>query len=131
MFYRVLWLVIMTLFMLVSISKLQDTSIYDMKRTLYEKNFVEDFKMLPSPTIYGVADPDEKLDILNSLITECIERHAPLRRTKITSQDRLKDPTILDLQKQRSILQANARRSKATQAWEQFCSACNCLKAFN
>ncbi len=101
------------------------------EKNFNELNFVKDFKTLPFSVIYGVADPDEKLDILNSLITECIERHAPLRRTKITRPPApwLKDPTIQDLQEQRNVLQANARRSKDAQAWELFRSARNRLKA--
>ncbi|CAB3997878.1 Hypothetical predicted protein, partial [Paramuricea clavata] len=62
---------------------------------------------------------------------KCIERHAPLRRTKITRPPApwLKDPTIQDLQEQRNVLQASARRSKDAQAWELFRSARNRLKA--
>lgn len=43
------------------------------------KTFLEDVAHLPLSLVYSSNDPDEQLEILNSLLTECIERHAPLR----------------------------------------------------
>ena len=34
--------------------------------------------------IYGIDDPDEKLEIFNDLLSECINNHAPLKRVKVT-----------------------------------------------
>ena len=31
-----------------------------------------------------MEDPENKLDIFNTLVTECIHRHAPLKRIKCT-----------------------------------------------
>ena len=54
-----------------------------------EKNFnadafIEDFEQLPLSIMYSTDDPDMQVDLLSSLICECIDRHAPLKRTKVT-----------------------------------------------
>ena len=49
-----------------------------------EESFVEDFSTLPMSIISYSDDPDEQLQTLNSLILECIERHAPLKRIRVT-----------------------------------------------
>ena len=55
--------------------------------------------------IYGVDDPEEKLEIFNSMLFECLERHAPLKRVKITpSAPWLKDESINTLQAKRNEL---------------------------
>ena len=38
-----------------------------------------DFQKLPFSTVYTMEDPEDKLDIFNSLVTECIDRHAPIK----------------------------------------------------
>ena len=48
------------------------------------KDYVDDFKTLPLALVYSFEDPNEQLDTLNNLILECIERHAPLVKTKFT-----------------------------------------------
>ena len=71
-----------------------------------ESSFIEDFKTLPFTASFGVSDPDEKLEILSSLIKECIDRHAPLKLTKVTRPPApwLKDPAIAELKEQRDRL---------------------------
>ena len=54
-----------------------------------EKNFnadafIEDFEQLPLSIVYSTDDPDMQVGLLSSLIRECIGRHAPLKRTKVT-----------------------------------------------
>ena len=46
--------------------------------------FKEDFSTLPLSLIYHLDDPDEQLETLNTLISECLERHAPLRKVRAT-----------------------------------------------
>ena len=57
---------------------LQDPIIFD------KEAFFADFAQLPLSLIYPSDDPDEQLGTLNSLFTECLERHAPLRRCRMT-----------------------------------------------
>ena len=47
-------------------------------------SFKQDFSTLPLQTIYGMESPDDMVGILNSLVSECIDRHAPLRKVKVT-----------------------------------------------
>ena len=67
-----------------------------------EKNFnadafIEDFEQLPLSIVYSTDDPDMQVDLLSSLIRECIDRHAPLKHTKLT---RPPAPWMKDLDKQ-------------------------------
>ena len=48
------------------------------------KDCIDDFKTLPLALVYSFEDPNEQLDTLNSLILECIDRQAPLVKTKFT-----------------------------------------------
>ena len=51
-----------------------------------------------------MVDPEDKLDIFNTLVTECIDRHAPLKRTKCTRPPapRLKSFDIQQLKSERN-----------------------------
>ena len=37
------------------------------------------FQKLTFSTVYAMEDPEDKLDIFNNLVTECIHRNAPLK----------------------------------------------------
>lgn len=58
--------------------------------------YVKDFQTLPFNVVYALDDPEEKLSIFNDLTKECIDRHAPLIRTKITRAPApwMRDPAI-------------------------------------
>ena len=89
------------------------------------------FQILPLSEIYGTLDPNEKLHVLNHLIRLCIDRHAPLKHTKIArpSAPWLKDPQIIQLKAEFDFLQSTARMRKDDQTWQMFCNARNPLKA--
>lgn len=53
-------------------------------KSLNESLFIEDFSTLPLSVIAYSDDPDEQLESLTSLFVECLERHAPLRRVRVT-----------------------------------------------
>ena len=96
-----------------------------------ESSFIDDFKTLPFAASFGVSDLDEKLKILSSLIKECIDRHAPLKLTKVTRPPALwlKDPAMAELKEQRDRQRSAARASNNNkETWEKFCAARNCLK---
>ena len=46
--------------------------------------FQNDFSTLPLSLIYSYDDPNEQLDVLEKLFNECLERHAPMKRVKVT-----------------------------------------------
>ena len=100
-------------------------------KTFHESSFIQDFKTLPFAASFGVSDPDEKLEILNSLIKECIDRHAPLKLTKVTRPPApwFKGPAIAELKEQRDRLRSAARASNNNkETWEKFRAARNRLK---
>ena len=68
------------------------------------KDCVDDFKTLPLALVYSVEDPNEQLDTLNNLIPECMERHAPLVKTKFTHPPApsMKQLDIADLPKKKN-----------------------------
>ena len=39
--------------------------------------------------IYGIEDPNEKLEIFNDILSKCINNHAPLKRVSDTTSDAL------------------------------------------
>ena len=48
------------------------------------ENYVTDFQQLPLNLAYSFDDPDDQVAMLNKLITDCINIHAPLKRVKLT-----------------------------------------------
>ena len=102
-----------------------------------EKNFnadafIEDFEQLPLSIVYSTEDPDMQVDLLSSLIRECIDRHAPLKHTKLT---RPPTPWMKDLDKQLttskrlSISSDFARVSKDEVTWTRYREMRNELKS--
>ena len=97
----------------------------------FKKNeYTQDFESLPFNIIYAIDDPDEKLEVFNKLIAECIEHHAPLKRTKITRPPApwLHDDNIRDLQNQRDSLRREAHTFNTTAVWQAFRDVRNQLK---
>ena len=76
------------------------------ERNLDMEAFAKDFEALPLSLVYYTADPEAQVDMLSSLITECIDRHAPLRRTKVTRPPApwMKELDIQQLQRERHTL---------------------------
>ena len=81
------------------------------ERTLSMDDFVKDFATLPLSIVYAVQDVSDKVDLLNKLTIECIEKHAPMRRVKITRPPApwMKDLNITHLQRERNRLRNVAR----------------------
>ena len=46
--------------------------------------YINDFQQLPLSLVYSFGDPEDQINILNKLITDCINEHSPLRRVKLT-----------------------------------------------
>ena len=79
-------------------------------RNFKENVFKEDFSTLPLSVISYSDDPDEQLETLNTLISECLERHAPLRKVRVTRPPApwMKDPLIEELKKKRDATRFTA-----------------------
>ena len=93
--------------------------------------FKENFPTLPLSVIYYSDDPDEQLESLNTLISECLERHAPLRKVRVTRPPSpwMKDPLIEELQKKRDAARFILRQTSTDAAWHDFRLVRNKLKS--
>ena len=76
------------------------------EKTLDTQAFQSDFNTLPLEVVYGMESPDDMVDAMNTLFTECLDRHTPLRKTKVTRQAApwLNEPGIRELQTERDKL---------------------------
>ena len=101
------------------------------ERHFDENTFLIDFEGLPLSLVYSVDNPEMQVDILSSLIRECLDRHAPLRRTKVTHPPApwMKDLDIQELQQQCQNLRTKARRDKSDIIWNAFRDKRNQLKS--
>ena len=91
-------------------------------RNFNEDMFKEDFSTLPLSVIYYLDDPDEQLETLNTLISECLETHAPLRKVRATGPPApwMKDPLIEELQRKRDSPRFTAHQTSTDAAWHEF-----------
>ena len=67
---------------------------------------------------------------MNTLMRECINRHAPLRRVKVTRPPApwLKSDEIRKLQSERDVLRVCARKHNTEETWTAFRTICNKIK---
>ena len=65
-------------------------------------SYVSDFRELPLNLVYVFDEPDEQVTILNKLILDCIEKHAPIKRIRLTRPVApwMKDESIVNLKTQ-------------------------------
>ena len=94
------------------------------EKNLDNELFKQDFASLPLHFVYGFDSPDDMVDALNSLIKESIERHAPLRRVKVTCPPApwLADLLIRDLQQKRDKLRKKAHETNDPDDWKDDCT---------
>ena len=87
-----------------------------------EASFKGDLAALPFNLVYSVDDPNEKLDMFNTLLKSCIDQHAPLRRTKITRPPApwLNKVEIREMQKERNKLRYLAHQTSSPSVWDKF-----------
>ena len=95
-----------------------------------EKPFMQDFSTLPLNIVYAVESPDEMVDLLNTLIVECVDRHAPLKRVKITRPPApwLHATDIGQLQAERDKLRLEAHNKNDDVSWAAFRTTRNKIK---
>ena len=96
-----------------------------------ETAFIDDFAALPFKIVYAFDDLNDKISTFNRLDTDCLDRHAPLGRTKVTRPPEtwLNDPSIRSLQPNLANLgrKAHARPPKEG-AWDMLRHTRNTLK---
>ena len=90
--------------------------------------FIRDFSELPLNLVYSTDDLDDKLEIFSSLFKSCLDKHAPLRRTKITRPPWLNMEDIRKLQNERNELRHLAHQTNLESVWNRFREVRNALK---
>lgn len=100
-------------------------------RNFKEDVFKEDFFTLPLSVKSYSDDPDEQLETLNTLISKCLQRHAPLWEGRVTRPPPpwMKDPLIEELQKKRDAARFTAHQTSTYAAWHEFHLVRNKLKS--
>ena len=65
-------------------------------------SYVSDFWELPLNLVYDFDETDDQVTILNKLILNCIEKHAPIKRIRLTGPVApwMKDESIVNLKTQ-------------------------------
>ena len=96
-----------------------------------ENAFREDFSSVPLNIVYGLDSPDDMVHAMNTLMRECINCHAPLRRIKVTLPPApwLKSDEICKLQSERDVLRVRARKHKIEETWTAFRTIRNKIKS--
>ena len=96
------------------------------EKNLNEHAFQEDFSSLPLNMVYGLDCADDMVDAMNSLIRDCIDRHAPLRRTKVTRPPAplLQTGEIRLLQSEGDHLRKLAHENGSEASWNVFREVC-------
>ena len=93
--------------------------------------FIKDFDELPLNIVYAFDEPDSQVDILNSLFRECLDKHAPLKRTKVSRPPApwMKNPDIAQLQRDIQVLHTISNDKKDDGfSRSRYCDARNKLK---
>ena len=84
--------------------------------------FKQDFSSLHLNVIYGLESPDDLVDLLYSLVTECLDRHAPLKKVKVTRPPApwMASDEIREFQATRDKVRAQACCSGTYETWTAF-----------
>lgn len=96
--------------------------------------FDEDAKLLPWSNIYKVRDINEKINILNKLLLDLFDRHAPLHKSKVKKINH--NPWITDsikhLINEKNIARLSYIKYKTLESRKYYCSVrnvvCNAIK---
>ena len=100
-------------------------------KTFDEQEFISDLDTLPLNIVSSSDDLEEQLEYFNSMFKECLERHAPLRRVRVTRPPApwMDDSQIRSLQQLRNKFRKEAHQTGAQESWELFRDVRNKLKA--
>ena len=93
-----------------------------LERKFVTEEFLEDSANLPYSVIYGLESPDDMVNALNTLFSECINRHAPLKRVKLTRPPAqwMNANEIRQLQADRDRLRFEAHKTNSDDSWKAF-----------
>ncbi|CAB4037801.1 Hypothetical predicted protein, partial [Paramuricea clavata] len=102
-----------------------------LERKFVTEEFLQDSANLPFSVIYGLESPDDMVNALNTLFSECIERHAPLKRIKLTRPPApwMNANEIRKLQADRDRLRFEAHKTNSDDSWKAFREVHNKIKS--
>jgi hypothetical protein len=102
-----------------------------LERKFVTEEFLQDSANLPFSVIYGLESPDDMVNALNTLFSECIERHAPLKRIKLTRPPApwMNANEIRKLQADRDRLRFEAHKTNSDDSWKAFREVRNKIKS--
>ncbi len=83
------------------------------EKNLDESAFREDFSSVPLNVVYGLDSPDNIVDVMSTLMRECINRHAP-------PAPWLKLNEIRNLRSERDALRVLASKDNTEATWTAF-----------
>ena len=101
------------------------------ERKLNMNEFINDFRYLPLNVVYAFDSVSDKVNVLNQLITDCIDNHAPIRRVKLTRPPApwMKDLRIGFLQTNRNRLRRKVKRNHNEMDYQELKATKNQLKS--
>ena len=103
-----------------------------MEKNLNANEFVkDDCTCLPLSVIYGLDSPDDTVHGFNTLFGDFIERHAPLKRMKVTRPPApwMNSDQIRELQAEREKLGCEAHEKNTYDSWNAFREVRNKIKS--
>ena len=85
-------------------------------------HFIKDVANLPFSIIYGIDDPEEKLEIFNEMLLSVINTHAPLKKIRVTRPPApwMKKDEVVRLKSARNRLRYHAHQVHDQQTWKKF-----------
>ena len=102
-----------------------------LERKFVTEEFLQDSTNLSFSVIYGLESPEDMVNALNTLFSECIEKHAPLKRIKLTRPPApwMNANEIRKLQEDRDRLCFEAHKINSDDSWKAFREVRNKIKS--
>ena len=94
------------------------------------QSYTHDFSLLPLSLIFGIDDPNEQVTMLNDMILECINHHAPLKKVRLTRPPApwMSNLNISSLQDKLLEQRKTAQESNLNDDWTKYRSTRNQIK---
>ena len=101
------------------------------EKNFNDKEFRKDCSELLLSILYGLESSDDMVKTLNTILVECIDRYAPVRRVKVTRPPTpwMQTREIQELQIERDTLRAVAHATNTAKSWNAFRHVRNHIKS--
>ena len=86
------------------------------EKNLNMNNYISDFKKLPTNLVYVFDEPDDKIDVSNNLINQCISGHSQVKKVKFSlpAAPWMRDPEIIEVKSHLENLRNTSHDSNHT-----------------